>query len=278
MVGDLLLKKFGLLGEKLGHSFSPDIHSMIFEKCSLNGEYSLFELKKEEIPGLINDPKDILGLNVTVPYKTAVMEYLDEISPEAKAIGAVNTIIFKNGKSTGYNTDYHGFGMMLDKNGITVKDKTAFILGTGGSSKAVLQLLLDKGAEKVYLVTRDKSGKKDEFSNFKNFEVIEYGDVAGIEDKYLIVNCTPIGMYPKVDACPVTKDDLKGFSFAVDLIYNPKETVFLKCAKELSAKPVNGLYMLIGQAVKAEEIWNGIKLEKEDIDKIFDKIAEKLYK
>ena len=272
------MKKFGLLGEKLGHSFSPDIHSMIFKKASIDGSYGIFEREKIAIPALINNPGDICGLNVTVPYKTTVMEYLDEISPEAKSIGAVNTIIFDGNKSIGYNTDYHGFGMMLEKNGVPLKDKTAFILGTGGSAKAVLQLLLDKGIKKVYLVTRNKSGKDREFSNFKNFEIIEYEEIAGIEDKHLIVNCTPIGMYPKVDACPITKDALNGFSFAVDLIYNPEETLFLKYANELSIKTVNGLYMLVGQAVKAEEIWNNIRLDKNDIDDIFDYIAEKLYK
>jgi shikimate dehydrogenase len=273
-----LIKKFGLLGEKLGHSFSPDIHTMIFEKNSINGEYHLFELKKEEIENLIKKPKDIHGLNVTVPYKTTVMDYLDEISPEARSIGAVNTITFKNGKSRGYNTDYHGFGMMLEKNGVALNGKTAVVLGTGGSSKAVMQLLTDKGVKKVYIVTRNKSGKDKEFSNFTNFEVIEYSELEKVKDRYLMINCTPIGMYPKVELSPVSKQALKGFSFAVDLIYNPEETLFLKYAKDLSIKTINGLYMLVGQAVKAEEIWNEIKVKEEDIDTIFNTIAQKLYK
>lgn len=259
---------YGLIGEKLGHSFSPQIHREIFKEMGMEGEYKLFELKQEELKYAVLEYKaqGIKGLNVTVPYKIKVMEYLDVISAEAEKIGAVNTISLNNGILTGYNTDYSGFGMSLARSRVEVKGKSAVILGTGGASKAVAHYLMDNGAKSITYVSRDPGvGAKgyDEAANLK-------GD--------MIINCTPCGMYPKVDVSPVPTGIFKSFGTAVDLIYNPEETVFLKQAKENGLKTVNGLYMLVGQAVAAQEIWNGIEFSKLKVDNIYQCIKNLLYK
>jgi shikimate dehydrogenase len=259
---------YGLIGKSLGHSFSPQIHVEIFKKLGIEGEYKLFELKEEELKSAIIEYKKqgIRGLNVTVPYKINIMAYLDSISVEAKKIGAVNTISFANGVLTGYNTDYTGFGMSLVKNHVEVKNKSVIILGTGGVSKAVKQYLIDNRAKSITFVSRkpcDGAKGYDETASLK-------GD--------MIINCTPCGMYPKVDASPVPSDILKGFSTAVDLIYNPEETLFLKQAKENGLKTINGLYMLVSQAVTAQEIWNGIRFTEAQVDGIYQSIKNFLHK
>ncbi|SKC81301.1 shikimate dehydrogenase [Maledivibacter halophilus] len=264
---------FGLIGEKLKHSFSPAIHSIIFNELNIEGYYDLFEVKSQDLKMAIYGLKAIgaRGVNVTIPYKVNIMEYLDDLSHEAKKIGAVNTICFKENKTIGYNTDYFGFGIMLDKYDIDIKNKEAVILGTGGASKAVLQYLLDKGIRDIIFVSRNIRKSKE---RLKNYKVISYDDFKKISDKDMIINCTPSGMYPKVENCPVSRDDISKFQAAVDLIYNPVETLFLKHAKDQGIKSVNGLYMLVGQAVKAQELWNDIEISSEVIEKIYEEIKK----
>ena len=259
---------YGLIGEKLGHSFSPQIHGEIFKKLGMEGEYKLFELKEEELKSAVLEYKEqgIKGLNVTVPYKIKIMAYLDVISAEAEKIGAVNTISLVNGVLTGYNTDYNGFGMSLERSCVEVKNKSAVILGTGGVSKAVVQYLVDNGAKSIMYVSRNSgNGAKG------------YDEIASLKGD-MIINCTPCGMYPKVDVSPVPCSILEGFDTAIDLIYNPEETIFLKQAKARGLKTVNGLYMLVGQAVAAQEIWNGIGLSETQVDNIYQCIKSLLYK
>ena len=248
--------KYALLGEKLSHSLSPEIHEEIFKALGINASYTLVEVSPE---GIKEEISKYDGLNVTIPYKTEVIKYLSEISKEAKAIGAVNTIY----GNKGYNTDYFGFGKMLEINNIPVKNHRVVILGTGGASKAVHQYLKDHQAKEITFVSRGKVGE-----NIINYDTLK--DVTGD----LIINTTPVGMYPNVEKSPVTQDVLKKFNFAVDLIYNPAETKFLKLAKTQGLRTTNGLYMLVGQAVKAEEIWQ----KKAIADDLINKIHEMLRK
>ncbi|AYD40448.1 shikimate dehydrogenase [Clostridium fermenticellae] len=260
---------YGLVGEKLGHSFSPYIHSLILEKLNLNGNYNLFEIEKENLESAVIGLKFLgcRGANVTIPYKIDIIKYLDNISGEAKSIGAVNTIDFKDGKLTGYNTDYYGFGLMLKKNKVELYNKRAIVLGTGGVSKAVYHYFVDNGIADIVFVSRDLNNiKKD-----KDINIIEYKELRNINCADVIVNCTPCGMYPKIDESPVDKNIIARFGTAVDLIYNPIETRFLKCAGELGIKGINGLYMLVAQAVVSEEIWNDITIDAEVIDDIYEK-------
>lgn len=266
---------YGLLGEKLGHSFSPEIHKFVFEKSYKKAIYNLFEVPKDKLKEAIEGFKLInsKGINVTIPYKTEVIEFLDYISKEAKSIGAVNTLKFSENKLSGYNTDYIGFGKMLEKFKVEVKDSTCVVLGSGGAAKAVVQYISDNKCKKLYIVSRSPEKASREFSKF---EVIDYKELENLENGDVIINCTPAGMFPKIGVSPVNKEVVAKFKAAVDLIYNPLETEFLRYARESKIKAVNGLYMLVGQAVASEEIWNDISIDEEVVDEIYQNLIEKV--
>lgn len=261
---------YGLLGEKLSHSLSPEIHSEILKSLNKKGAYKLFEIESDSLENFTEALKllKVKGCNVTIPYKKSVMKYIDVISEEANKIGAVNTIFFKDGKLYGYNTDYFGFGYMLKISGIDVKDKVAVILGNGGASRAVLHYLLDNEVRQIYIVSRNPNKEVTEFENTK---VISYEELNSLSGDILI-NSTPVGMYPNTENSPVSKEILKKFNSLVDLIYNPMETKFLSYGKELNKQIVGGLYMLVGQAVKAQEIWQDTVISDSVIEKIYRKI------
>lgn len=264
---------YGLIGERLGHSFSHQIHNKIINKLGLKGSYNLFEIKRENLGKAIEglDALGARGVNVTIPYKIDIMEFLDVISPEAEKIGAVNTIAFSEGSAKGYNTDYQGFGKDLKKNQINVYGKRAIVLGTGGASKAVIQYLLDNGISDVIYASR--SPKKVQES-IKNFKIISYEEIKELKNMDIIINSTPCGMYPDVESSPISKQLLSNFTTAVDLIYNPIETLFLKEAEKIGLKTANGLYMLVAQAVAAQEIWQGVKIQENVTDEIYEEIKE----
>ena len=266
---------YGLLGEKLVHSFSPQIHSLIFKELKINGYYHLFEVHKEDIEHIVPGFKifKVQGVNVTIPYKVIVMNYIDDISFEAKNIGAINTICFENGKTKGYNTDYYGFGMMLEKFNIDVEGKNVVILGTGGASKAVNQYLLDNKVNNITFVTRDLDNKRKEL---KEYNLISYSDIKNLKNQDIVINCTPCGMYPDIEKSPLTEEQVSKFKIVVDLIYNPQETLIMKYAKNQGIKVINGLYMLVGQAVKSQELWNSLKIKKELVDKIYENMKNLL--
>jgi len=262
---------YGLMGEKLGHSISGVIHKKLFELLNMDLDYKLFEIEKPDLKHSFLRLKEegIRGLNVTIPYKIDIMAFLDQISPEAKNIGAINTICFEGFKTIGHNTDYFGFARMLDKNSIEIKDKIVVILGAGGAAKAVIQYVLNSGAARTILVSRDTSKA---VKNFKNVELMNYEELESLSAGDVIINCTPVGMHPNVDNCPASEDCISKFSSAVDLIYNPFETKFLRLARKNNLKSVNGLYMLVAQAICAEELWNHIKVDEKVIDAIYESI------
>jgi len=166
----------------------------------------------------------VKGANVTIPYKEDVINQLDYISPEAKAIGAVNTILIKNGKALGYNTDYYGFGKMLKRECVQIQGKSCFVLGAGGAAKAVAQFLKDS-CGKVTIVSRDVESAQN---SFEEYNIIDYKELESIAQGDIIVNTTPCGMYPKIETIAVSDTVLRKFNTAVDIVYNPLETVFLK--------------------------------------------------
>ena len=267
--------KYALIGEKLGHSYSPIIHNMIFDRLKINGEYSLIEVPRNNILEVVKKlrSEELLGINITIPYKTDIIEYLDEISEEAKQIGAVNTVISKGGKLIGYNTDYYGFQMIITKLKLEIKDKKNFICGAGGSARAVVKCLEDLGGEN-YLVTRDIEKAKINFKTFKTLNIISYDKLQSISEKNLIVNCTPCGMYPNIECSILDREEKKEYKAGIDLIYNPEKTKFLE-GFEIGA---NGLLMLVEQAVKAEEIWQEREVLETDILEIYEKIESLIYK
>ena len=273
--------KFGLIGEKLSHSLSPEIHKKIFENLKIFGNYSLIELKESEILDFFRDKsKEYKGFNVTIPYKVKLMDFMEEISDEAREIGAINTIFQKKGKFYGYNTDYFGYKRTLEENNIDIKDKDITILGAGGASRAVLKYSFDEGVKNILIVARNiEKAKKELDSLLKNRNNIEFLNFEEFEKRkekgYLIVNCTPVGMFPNILNSPISKESLKNYENLVDLIYNPKETLFLKYGKELGKKSVNGLFMLVAQAVASQEIWQDKKIGNSVVKNIVSDLEEK---
>lgn len=268
-----MMEFYGLVGEKLSHSLSPEIHKDIFKELNIEGAYRLFEIPKENIGELSKSLRtlSIKGVNVTIPYKETVMNYLDEISREAKEIGAVNTIFNKKGKLLGYNTDYYGFKYMLEDKGITVRGKKVTVLGTGGASKAVVTYLLDEGALEIKLVSRTK---KQLYKNESRIDVITYEELDEVFGD-VIINTTPVGMYPKIINSPVSEYIIKKYDALVDLIYNPLETEFLKLGIKNNKVTCGGLMMLVGQAIKAEEIWQERSIDKKVILDIYKRLIIK---
>ena len=248
------MKKFGLLGRKLGHSYSPQIHKFFY-----NNEYKLYEKEPEEIEQFLKSG-ELDGMNVTIPYKKDVIPYCTRLSDTAEKIGAVNTIVKEaDGSLTGYNTDYYGFLYMLKAAKAEVKGKKAIVLGDGGASLTCQTVLKDLEAGSITVISL--------FSDENN-----YDNIYKHYDAQIIVNATPVGMYPNVNESII---DLKPFTkceAVLDIIYNPKKTMLLKQADELGINNANGILMLIAQAKQSAEFFTGEKID----DSIIEKIAEEL--
>ncbi len=250
--------RLGLLGAKLSHSHSPEIHELWFRLHDVSGTYELLERTPDELSTLLPqlEERGFHGLNVTIPYKTHMMRHLDEVSPEAARIGAVNTIVLGERK-LGYNTDYAGFGHLVRSVMPHDAQKVA-VLGTGGSSRAVLAWLQDHGAQEIILVSRDPEESALKWPGYP-IHTYDAFKAAGMD---LVVNTTPVGMFPNPDASPLTAEQLKGAGCVVDLIYNPAETLLMSQAKAQGIPTANGLLMLVAQAVEAQAIWQGIAYEE----------------
>lgn len=250
-------RPFGLLGRKLGYSFSPDIHRQIGEAAGRTYDYVLFEKEPEELEAFIKDG-EWEGLNVTVPYKEDVIPFLDKLSEEAAAIGAVNTIVRKDGRLIGYNTDYYGFMHTLDANEVQVEDAKCLVLGAGGASKAVCAVLKDMGAGQVVVMSR-----KGETT---------FADIADHKDADILINTTPVGMYPDTGKSLVYPGTFTKLKWVVDLIYNPIRTNLLCQAKKSLMEPISGLQMLVSQAVYSYMLFTDNVIEERD--EITEKIAD----
>ncbi len=250
--------KYGLIGEKLGHSYSPEIHAKLF-----GYDYSLFELSPNELESFFKE-RDFSGINVTIPYKTSVIKYLDFISDEAKAIGAVNTVVNRLGKLFGYNTDFFGLKSMLLKTGIDLSGKKTLILGSGGTSKTASAVASALGASAVIRVSR--SGKEG---------CITYPEAyAAHSDAEAIINTTPCGMYPNVFSTPVEVGGFGRLRFYADAVFNPLRTLCSLRAEAAGAKTCLGLYMLVSQAALSGELFSGIKPGAAATEKVFGTVLK----
>lgn len=246
------MRKFGLIGYPLGHSFSKKHFSEKFEKEGIEAEYELYPLEDiEEFPVLVKNTKSLEGINVTIPYKESVMKFLDEVDEKAAAIGAVNTIKIQKGKLKGYNTDYLGFKTSLVKLiGANPMPANALILGTGGASKAVQTALSDLGIQFKLVSRRPQEGQL-------TYEDFNTSTPQQLNTYQLIVNTTPLGMAPKIDELPdLPYQQLTSDHFLYDLVYNPLVTAFMQKGIEAKCWVKNGLEMLYGQAEASWEIWN----------------------
>ncbi len=249
---------YGLIGEKLGHSYSKDIHEMLADYT-----YDLCPLTKNEFKEFM-EKHNFKAINVTIPYKQDVIPYLDELDENARAIGAVNTIVNKNGKLCGHNTDFSGFLYMLRRHGIDIAGKKCVVLGDGGASKAVVAVLKKLGAREIVIVDVIKTASSITYEECFDKHT----------DAEFIANTSPVGMYPKCDASPVDLNKFPQCRAVVDVIYNPLETVLISQAKECGMTGVNGLEMLVAQALYAVEFFLDTKLDEKKIDEIFRKIYQ----
>jgi len=249
---------YGLIGEKLPHSFSKEIHEQIE-----NYEYSLKELNLDELENFILS-KNYKALNVTIPYKQAVIPFLDEISPEAQAIGAVNTIVNRDGVLCGYNTDFGGMRALIERVGIILRYKKALILGTGGTSRTAAAVCERLGAKAILRVSR--SGREDSITYEQAY--------ANHADADVIINTTPCGMYPDVFGCPIDLSRFENLSGVIDAVYNPLCTSLVQAARERGIPAEGGLYMLTAQAVLASELFTG---HEHDAVSLTNRIFDRLY-
>jgi len=269
---EIMTKKYGLLGHPLGHSFSRRFHNERFSRLGIDAEYVNFDLDDIQIlPEVLANEPTLCGLNVTIPYKQQVMQFLDELDPVAERIGAVNTVCFKRisreesieKKSKlpglwlkGFNTDIIGFrdsilplliqAGIMDSEGKVVEGSSALILGTGGASKAIKVAFEDMGISQSYVSRSSAPGRL-------TYEQLTPEVMASHK---VVVNCSPVGMYPHVDACPnIPYELLTSQHVCYDLIYNPEVTLFLAKAKEKGAFTMSGGAMLEGQAIASYNYW-----------------------
>ena len=247
------MKKYGCIGKKLTHSFSKEIHAKLADYA-----YDLIELTEDEIAPFF-EKKEFAAINVTIPYKQTVIPYLDSISPIAERIGAVNTIVNKDGRLYGYNTDYYGMKALVEKIGADLAGKKVLILGTGGTSKTARVLAADMGAGEIITVSRRNT---DAF--------ITYEEAAALHtDAEVMINTTPSGMYPDCESEPIDISAFDKLEAVVDAVYNPLCTNLVLDAKARGIKAEGGLYMLVMQAVVAVERFLDVKIDKDIADKVF---------
>ena len=246
----------GLLGRKLGHSYSPQIHNLL-------GDYSyvLFEKEPEELENFLKNG-DFSGLNVTIPYKKEVIPYLSELSPTAQKMGCVNTVLRKSdGTLYGHNTDYFGFTSLVRHAGLSVAGKKVLVLGSGGASNTAAAALKDLGASPVVI---SRSGENN------------YGNLHLHRDAAAIVNATPVGMYPNTGVSPIDLALFPHLEGVLDVIYNPARTQLLLDAEKLGIPRENGLWMLVAQAKEAAEVFAGGKISDEVIEKIYRRLSHQM--
>ena len=248
--------KYGLLGERLGHSFSKEIHEQINDY-----QYEITEVPFDKFDEFMTK-HDFIAINVTIPYKEKVIPYLDYIDDAAKKIGAVNTIVNKNGKLYGYNTDYLGLRDLVLTNNIEVKNKKVLILGTGGTSKTSKAVFTDLGAKELVFVSIDPVGDEISYE-----DAVKYHS-----DSEIIVNATPCGMYPNCDDLIIDISTFNKLVAVIDVIYNPLKTMLVRKALERGITAVSGLYMLVAQAVYASSIFTDTTYDKKIIDDIYKQI------
>ncbi len=247
------MAKYGCIGKKLTHSFSKEIHAKFADY-----EYELIELNENEIEKFFSK-KDFNAINVTIPYKQTVIPYLDSLSDVAQRICAVNTVVNKDGKLYGYNTDYYGMKALIKKIGINLKNKKVLILGTGGTSKTARVLTEDMGASEMITVSRSK---------LENY--ITYEDAINKHsDADVIINTTPSGMYPDCDSIPIDISAFSKLEGVLDAVYNPLCTNLVLNAKAKGIKAEGGLYMLVMQAVAAVEKFLDTEIDKTFADSVF---------
>ncbi|MDD4600421.1 Shikimate dehydrogenase (NADP(+)) [bioreactor metagenome] len=258
-------KLVGLIGHPVEHSISPAIHNSAFAAHGLDYAYLPLPVEPANLAAAIAGIKALsfAGANVTIPFKVDVMPYLDEIDSTARFIGAVNTIVIKNGKSIGYNTDAEGFIKSLQQKAIVIKNRNAVLLGAGGAARAVVCGLIGYGVSQITVLARNRDKAEQFAQSFENptiFGGAWDNDTAkkAMRSCHILINCTPLGMHPMIDnAPPLDWDNVASNAAVCDLIYNPTTTKFLATAAQSGYRTLNGEGMLVEQAALAFKLWTG---------------------
>ena len=279
----------GIIGNPVEHTMSPVIHNTLSQSMGINMAYVPFHVKDGQLEAAVKGAYglNILGMNVTVPYKSDVVAQLAEIDPLAEKIGAVNTLLRTEGGYKGYNTDMTGLLRAMKSDGINIEGEEVIILGAGGVGRAVAFLCAANGADKVYLLNRNVE-KADSVAAEVNkalatehVEPMALSDyqklLRGAENRYVVIQCTSVGLSPNVNDVVIADGDFYHYiRFGYDLIYSPRETQFMKYVTDNGGMAFNGLKMLLYQALDAFELWNGCKVSDENAQQIYQKLQEKL--
>ena len=252
------MMEYGCIGEKLTHSFSREIHRALAPYT-----YELMELKREEVGAFLLQ-KEFHGINVTIPYKETVLPYLDEVEESAREIGAVNTIVHRDGHLYGYNTDVYGMRALFSLAGIHPEGKKVAILGTGGTSKTARAVARTLGAREILIVSRTPSDSAIGYADLRE----EHSDID------ILINTTPVGMYPETENCPLTLDAFPSLVGVIDAIYNPLSTDLILQARARGICAVGGLYMLVAQAVRASELFLGTSYPEGTLECIYQRVLK----
>lgn len=267
-------KKFALIGYPLGHTMSPFIQNRLFELAGINANYQVMEIPPSQLEGKMPSLLKLDGFNVTIPHKCAIIPLLQELDKTASLYGSVNTVHCQNGAAKGYNTDSFGFLKALSTAGIDLSGNVA-ILGAGGAARTFAFESVLSGCSVTLCVrqqditqARELSAELERLSPQGAVSIKSLDQVP--ENTDLIINATPVGMYPETNASPILADFLNGVKAVFDAIYNPAETVLLKEARKAGARAVGGMAMLVWQAARAQEIWHGISFKESDIASIIE--------
>lgn len=250
-----------LFGHPVEHSWSPLMHNTALQYYEMVATYYAVDLQSSELTKLASylNRETFLGANITIPYKQIVADYLDHVHEKAHKIGAINTIVKKDYSIEGYNTDYEGFLTPLKEFENDLFGSNALVFGTGGASKAIVVALLEMGIEEIFLVSRTP-GAISSFEEFEQVDVISYHEWPSMLDEVLlVVNATPLGMYPNIDESPVRDSEIQFLQDRIcyDIVYNPLKTKFLKQAEQMGTTTISGLEMLIEQGSRSFELWTG---------------------
>jgi shikimate dehydrogenase len=264
------MKKFLVIGNPIEHSLSPALHNYWIKNNGINAIYEKLQLNEDELEQIILQVKEkkINGINVTVPFKKAVIPYLDELSIEAESTQSVNTISLKNNRVIGHNTDIFGFYTSIKKSEYNLENKEILILGAGGVVPSIIFALTKMKPLKIMISNRTKEKAENIKKLFKNIEIIEWGKISNFD---MIINATSLGL-KKNDNLNLNFSSISKKFFFYDIIYNPSETNFLKIGKNLGSQTLNGKLMFIYQALSAFNIWHGLTpVVDENVFKLLDK-------
>lgn len=292
-------KVFGLFGNPIEHTISPYIHQLIYDETGYNGTYNPFFVPTGKLEDAVRGVQgmNLQGVNVTVPYKVGVMDFLHEIDEMAANIGAVNTIVpieSHDGEGRnlkGYNTDWIGLSMQCDYDQVPIEDKDVVILGAGGSARSVAFMCMKRKAKSILILNRTVekaeiirehvkrvAGIMENDGTSVDIQAAGLADIDLVKSGSVVFQTTSVGMHPHEDMVPIEDEGFFGkVDFIVDIIYNPKETAFMQLGKSHGAKVTNGLGMLFFQAVKAFELWTDIRLEDDQLKRVFGKLEQFVY-